>query len=185
MKERKDCLMSLKSILILTTVSAAALCALGSIEWKMVNRYEQEGEPYSAPESSATGRVTKATVHAAPSADFLLAHLARQYSNDMRTVSGRVKWHGKPVRQEIDMTNRMCKIERYADGTVHVEPFAPPKPRGVVTNSPAWKKKAAARRAAIEARRNVLPGLKDAQLKMHDAKHSQSNVTININIGGK
>ena len=120
-------------------------------------------------------------MHATPSADFLLTHLARQYSNDMRTVTGRVKWHGKPVRQEIDATNRMCKIERYADGTVHVEPFRPPKPRGVVTNKAAI----AARRAAIQARRNVLPGLKDAQLKAHDAKHSQSNVTVNINIGGK
>jgi hypothetical protein len=75
--------------------------------------------------------------------------------------------------------------ESYVDGKVHVEPFRPPKPRGVVTNSPAWKKKAAARRAAIEARRNVLPGLKDAQLKAHDAKHSESNVTVNINIGGR
>lgn len=182
MKERKDCLMNLKSILILT-VSAAAFCALGSVEWKMVNEYEQGGEPYSAPESSPTGRVIKATVHAMPSADFLLAYLARQYSNDMRTVDGRVKWHGKPVRQEIDATNRMCKIERYADGTVHIEPFRPPKPFHVVTNSPAWKKKAAARRAAIEARRNVLPGLKDAQLKAHDAKHSVSNVTVNVTIG--
>lgn len=151
--------MNLKSILILT-VSAAAFCASAF---------------------SQTGRVTKATVHATPSADFLLAHLARQYSNDMRTVTGRAKWHGKPIRQEIDRTNRMCKIERYADGTVHVEPFAPPKPRGVVTNNAAI----AARRAAIQARRNILPGLKDAQLKAHDAKHSESNVTVNINIGGE
>ena len=180
--------MSLKSILILTTVSAAAFCALGSVEWKMVNRYEQRGEPYSAPESSPTGRVTKATVHATPSADFLLAYLARLYSNDMRTVTGRVKWHGKPVRQEIDATNRMCKIERFADGTVHVEPFRPPKPRGVVTNKAAIAARRAAiaaRRAAIEARRNVLPGLKDAQLKTHDAKHSESNVTVYVNIGGR
>lgn len=175
--------MNLKSILILT-VSAAAFCAVADpcpMCPQSTNGWYSAGPcPHMF-----TGRVTKATVHATPSADFLLAHLARQYSNDMRTVSGRVKWHGKPVRQEIDATNRMCKIERYADGTVHVEPFVPPKPFHVVTNSLAWKKKAAARRAAIEARRNVLPGLKDAQLKAHDAKHSQSNVTVNINIGGK
>lgn len=154
--------MNLKSILTLT-VSAAAFCAAAF---------------------SQTGRVTKATVHAAPSADFLLAHLARQYSNDMRTVSGRVKWHGKPVRQEIDMTNRMCKIERFADGTVHVEPFKPIS-INAVPGTREYKKKAAALRAAIKARRNVLPGLKDAQLKAHDAKHSVSNVTVNINIGGR
>lgn len=167
--------MNWKSILILT-VSAAVFCAAAF---------------------SPTGRVTRATVHATPSADFLLAHLARQYSNDMRTVSGRVKWHGKPVRQEIDMTNRMCKIERYADGTVHVEPFRPPRPYDNLpfhakTNHPAWKAavvkrkaKLAALRAEIAARKSVVPGLKDAQLRAHDAKHSQSNVTVNINIGGK
>lgn len=175
--------MNLKSILILT-VSAAAFCAAADPCPLCPQSADGWYSAGPCPHMFA-GRVTKATVHATPSADFLLAHLARQYSNDMCTVSGRVKWHGKPVRQEIDATNRMCKIERYADGTVHVEPFAPPKPRGVVTNSPAWKKKAAARRAAIQARRNVLPGLKDAQLKAHDAKHSQSNVTVNINIGGK
>lgn len=153
--------MNLKSILILT-VSAAAFCASAF---------------------SQTGRVVKATVHATPSADFLLAHLARQYSNDMRTVSGRVKWHGKPVRQEIDNTNRMCKIERYADGTVHVEPFKPMS-INAVPGTREYKKKAAALRAAIKARRNVLPGLKDAQLKTFDNKNTESNVTVNINIGG-
>ena len=171
--------MNWKSILILT-VSAAAFCAVADpcpLCPQSTNGWYSAGP---CPHMS-TGRVARATVHAAPSADFLLAHLARQYSNDMRSVTGRVKWHGKPIRQEIDMTNRMCKIERYADGTVHVEPFRPPKPRGVVTNKAAI----AARRAAIEARRNVLPGMKDAQLKAHDAKHSQSNVTVNINIGGK
>ena len=196
--------MNWKSILILT-VSAAAFCALGSIEWKLVNRYEQSSTNFAPDEAyassgwrggapahdiwldrevhSVTGRIrsVKQFLPHSGSMEFFLSHMQRQYSNDMRTVTGRVKWHGKPVRQEIDATNRMCKIERFADGTVHVEPFRPPKPRGVVTNKAAI----AARRAAIEARRNVLPGMKDAQLKAHDAKHSQSNVTVNINIGGK
>lgn len=212
--------MNLKSILILT-VSAAAFCALGSVEWKMVNRYEQSSTNFAPDEAyassgwrggapahdiwldrevhSVTGRIrsVKQFLPHSGSMEFFLSHMQRQYSNDMRTVSGRVKWHGKPVRQEIDATNRMCKIERYADGTVHVEPFRPPRPYDNLpfhakTNHPAWKADAikrkamfAARRAAIEARRNVLPGLKDAQLKAHDAKHSESNVTVNINIGGK
>ena len=197
--------MNLKSILISITVSAAAFCAFGSIEWKMVNQYEQSSTNFAPDEAyassgwrggapahdiwldrevhSVTGRIrsVKQFLPHSGSMEFFLSHMQRQYSNDMRTVTGRVKWHGKPIRQEIDMTNRMGKIERYADGTVHVEPCRPPKPRGVVTNKAAI----AARRAAIEARRNVLPGMKDAQLKAHDAKHSQSNVTVNINIGGK
>ena len=174
--------MNMKSILILT-VSAAAFCAVADpcpMCPQSTNGWYSAGPcPHMF-----TGRVTKATVHATPSADFLLTHLARQYSNDMCTVTGRVKWHGKPVKQEIDMTNRMCKIERFADGTVHVEPFKPMS-INAVPGTREYKKKAAALRAAIKARRNVLPGLKDAQLKAYDAKHSESNVTINVNIGGK
>lgn len=140
---------------------------------------------------SQTNRVTEATVHTAPSNEFLLAHLARQYSNDMRTVQGRVKWHGKPVAQTID-TNRLCKIERYADGTTHVEPFrTSTESYAMRTNSASWKSAAgkrkaalAARRAQIAARKSVAPGLKEARLATFDARHSESNVTINVNIGG-
>ena len=137
-----------------------------------------------------TNRVTKATEHGRPADSFLLDWLARQYSNDVRTLQGRIKWHGKPVRQELDDTNRMCKVEYYADGTVHVSPF-----RKVDfasrTNSAAWKANAAKckaalekRRAEIAARKNIIPGLKEVQLKTFDNKNTESNVTVNINIGG-
>ena len=128
--------------------------------------------------------------------DFFIRYLQRQYSNDMKTVQGRVKWHGQPVKQEIDDTNRMCKIERFADGTVHVSPFRKPRPYDNLsfharTNHPAWKADAAKRKALLEkrraeiaARKNVLPGLKEAQLKIFDNKHTESNVTVNVNIGG-
>ena len=137
-----------------------------------------------------TNRVTKATTHAIPNVEFLLEWLGRQYTNDMKTLSGRIKWHGKPIAQEIDDTNRMCKVERFADGTIHVEPF-----RKVDfasrTNSVSWKANATKRKALLEkrraeiaARKNVLPGLKEAQLKTFDSKNTESNVTVNINIGG-
>ena len=91
---------------------------------------------------------------------------------------------------------RFCQtVSVFADGTVHIEPFRPRKPFHMATNSAAYKSAAAKRkaqlaaarrvRAEIAARKSVLPGLKDAQLKTHDAKHSESNVTVNINIGGK
>lgn len=157
------------------TVSAVVVCGgLGTIRPTMA------------------GRVTKATVHGRPSDAFLLDHLWRQYSNDMQSVTGRVKWHGRPIRQEIDGTNRMCKIERYADGTVHIEPFRTPSENWAArTNNPAWRKSAekrkemlAKRRAQIAAKRSVLPGLTDAQLKTFDNKNAESNVTVNVNIGG-
>lgn len=145
----------------------------------------------SASVFSQTNRVTKATVHEAPHIGVLLEYLAHQYTNDMRTISGRIKWHGRPIMQEID-TNRWCKTERYADGTTHVEPFRPPQSFASMTNGSAWKAKAekrkaklAARRAEIAARKSVVPGLKEAQLATFDAKNTESNVTVNVNIGGK
>lgn len=142
---------------------------------------------------SGTGRVTQATTHAIPNVEFLIEWLGRQYTNDMKTLSGRIKWHGKPIAQEIDDTNRMCKVERFADGTIHVEPYRKDRKGDFAarTNSVSWKAKVAKRKAALEkrraeiaARRNVLPGLKEAQLKTFDSKNTVSNVTVNINIGG-
>lgn len=142
---------------------------------------------------SATGRITTAKQFLPHSQDidFFVRHLQKQYSNDMRTVEGRVKWHGKPIAQEID-TNRLYKIERYADGTVHVAPFHPPQSFASKTNSPAWRAKAerrkaklAAQRARIAAGKSVVPGLKEARLATFDAKNTESNVTVNVNIGGK
>ena len=213
MAGRKGNPMSWKSILT-SIVSAATLCAgAAKVEWEPVNRYEQSlaytndgWYAASAPAhaiwldafNAETGRVRN--VHQflphENDPDFFIRYLQRQYSNDMQTIQGRVKWHGKPIAQEIDDTNRMCKIERFADGTIHVSPFRKPQPYDNLsfhakTNHPAWKASAAKRKAALEkrraeiaARRNVLPGLKEAQLKTFDNKNTESNVTVNVNIGG-
>lgn len=211
--------MNLKSILI-SIASAAALCAgAAKVKWEPVNRYEQPSTNFAPDEAcmssgwhggapahaawlnafnAETGRVRKVRqfLPHGNDPDFFIRHLQRQYSNDMRTIQGRVKWHGKPVMQEIDDTNRMCKIERFADGTIHVSPFRKPQPYDNLsfhdkTNHPAWKANVAKRkailekrRAAIAARKNVLPGLKDAQLKAFDSRNTESNVTVNVNIGG-
>lgn len=145
-----------------------------------------------------TNRVAKATEHGRPADGFLLDWLARQYTNDMRTFQGRIKWHGKPVRQELDDTNRMCMVEYYADGTVHVGPYRKKENFHSLTNTALWRdaskakrqkvldkqEKIKALRAKIEAKKSVLPGLKEAQLQTFDNKNTQSNVTVNINIGG-
>ena len=137
-----------------------------------------------------TNRVTKATEHGRPADSFLLNWLARQYSNDVRILQGRIKWHGKPVRQELDDTNRMCMVEYYADGTVHVDPYSKVD-FTMRTNSVSWKANARKRkealakhRAAIAAKKSVLPGLKDAQLQTFDNKNAESNVTVNVRVGG-
>lgn len=185
MGEKGDHLVNLKSILI-SIASAAALSGSCAVtRWNLADAVP------------GTGRVTR-VVQFLPhenNPDFFIRYLQRQYSNDMKTVQGRVKWHGKPVMQEIDDTNRMCKIERFADGTVHVSPFRKPQPYDNLsfhakTNHPAWKANVAKRkallekrRAAIAARKNIIPGLKEAQLKTFDNKNTESNVTVNVNIG--
>ena len=154
---------------IILTLTASALCA---------SAFPQ------------TNRVTKATEHERPHPGFILEWLTNRYTNDMKTLDGRIKWHGAPVRQEIDDTNRMCKVEIYADGTRHEEPY-----RKVDfasrTNSAAWKENAAKRKEALAKRRAeiaaskvILPELKEAQLQTFDNKNAESNVTVNVNIGG-
>ena len=73
----------------------------------------------------------------------------RKYHRDVETPGGRTAWHGKLVMQEID-TNRLVKIERYADGTEFEFPFEPPKPK---TPAPTKSANVPARLAAARARR--------------------------------
>ena len=184
--------------IILTSIVSTCTAFAGNVTWRMSNVYGTNDTwrlEHSAPE---TGRVTRATVHSSPSAEFLLDWLARQYTNDMRTLHGRIKWHGKPVRQELDDTNRMCMVEYYADGTIHVDPYRKMGDFHSLTNTARWKsaseakrqkvlemrEKAKALRAKIEAERSILPGLKDARLQTFDNKNTESNVKVNINIGG-
>lgn len=73
----------------------------------------------------------------------------RKYHRDVETPGGRTAWHGELVMQTID-TNRLIKIERYADGTEFEFPFEPPKPR---TPSPTKSANIPARLAEARARR--------------------------------
>ena len=208
-------------IILISIASAAALCAgAGAVKWEPVNRYEQLSTNFAPDEAylsagwhggasahtvwlnafnAETGRVrnVRQFLPHENDPDFFIRYLQRQYSNDMQTIQGRIKWHGKPVYQGIDDTNRMCKIERFADGTIHVSPFRKAQPYDNLsfhakTNHPAWKANVAKRKAAflekrraeLASRKNIIPGLKDAQLKTFDNKHTESNVTVNVNIGG-
>lgn len=75
----------------------------------------------------------------------------RKYHRDVENPNGRTAWHGKLVMQEID-TNRLVKIERYADGTEFEFPFEPPKPK---TPAPTKSANVPARLAEARARRQA------------------------------
>lgn len=83
----------------------------------------------------------------------------RKYHRDVENPNGRTAWHGKLVMQEID-TNRLVKIERYADGTEFEFPFEPPKPKTPAptesANVPARLAEARARRRAEKATTNIV-----------------------------
>ena len=83
----------------------------------------------------------------------------RKYHRDIEAPGGRTAWHGKLVMQEID-TNRLVKIERYADGTEFEFPFEPPKPKTPAptksANGPARLAEARARRQAEKATTNIV-----------------------------
>lgn len=91
----------------------------------------------------------------------------RKYHRDVETPGGRTAWHGKLVMQEID-TNRLVKVERYADGTEFEFPFEPPapvKPKTTV-NAQGVPKRLAELRAKREAEKNTV-----------------SNVTVTVTAG--
>lgn len=75
----------------------------------------------------------------------------RKYHRDVETPSGRNAWHGALVAQVVD-TNRLVKIERYADGTEFEFPFEPPRPK---TPAPTKSSTVPARLAEARARRQA------------------------------
>lgn len=91
---------------------------------------------------------------------------------ELKTLGGRTKYHGKLVMQEIDDTNRLVKIERYADGTVYEIPFRKPTPRD------QFKK----RTEQMRRSKSILPGVDKAREQNAINRNSVSNVTVNINV---
>ena len=87
----------------------------------------------------------------------------RKYHRDVETPGGRTAWHGKLVMQEID-TNRLVKIERYADGTEFEFPFEISTPK---TPSPT-----------PYSRSNVPDRLAATRARRRDEKATTNTVTV-------
>lgn len=106
------------------------------------------------------------------------AALRRVYDNDNTSGTGRVKWHGKKIREEVDMTN-MVRITTYEDGTVFrdVAPVVTPQDaaeaylrRIASTTNSAPSRLAAARQRLLKT-------------KTDEANGVVSNVTVNVTAG--
>ena len=106
------------------------------------------------------------------------ASLRRVYDKENTTGTGRVKWHGKKIREEVDMTN-MVRITTYEDGTVFrdVAPVVTPPDaaeaylrRIAATTNSAPSRLAAARQRFLKT-------------KIDEANGVVSNVTVNVTAG--
>lgn len=106
------------------------------------------------------------------------ASLRRVYDKENTTGTGRVKWHGKKIREEVDMTN-MVRITTYEDGTVFrdVAPVVTPQDaaeaylrRIAATTNSAPSRLAAARQRLLKT-------------KTDEANGVVSNVTVNVTAG--
>lgn len=106
------------------------------------------------------------------------ASLRRVYDKENTTGTGRVKWHGKKIREEVDMTN-MVRITTYEDGTVFrdVAPVVTPQDaaeaylrRIAATTNSAPSRLAAARQRLLK-------------IKTDEANGVVSNVTVNVTAG--
>ena len=111
--------------------------------------------------------------------DFFLSSIRRQYSNDVLTVSGRARWHGKLVSQEIDDTNRFVKIERYADGTAFLIKLG----KRQSDYASIFSNKTARAASAKRTSNHPVKAFRQAADLAQANKSVVSNITVNVEIG--
>ena len=135
------------------------LCALCVLCGQIATFADDTGSAVAAPSATSsdaplvTTLLSDGSTNSWTQADLIAALqlMNRKYHRDVETPGGRTAWHGELVMQTID-TNRLVKIERYADGTEFEFPFTPPT---VKTPTPTQfsSSKVPARLAAARARR--------------------------------
>lgn len=105
-----------------------------------------------------------------------------KYDRDMQSKSGRSAWHGKLLRTEV-YTNDLVSVEVYSnevDGAVwrYRQPFAVRNPKQEVLDANA--------RLKMPVMTNGIPArLAAARLRRQEEKNTISNVTVNIEVGGR
>ena len=117
-----------------------------------------------------TNILHQATDTAVP--DNLLLHV---YTNDCATKSGRIKWHGKLVKEIID-TNTWTKTMIYEDGKCFTDK-APRKTQQQIVNE------ANARRARAVKTNGIPARLAAARLKLQQNQSITNEVTVSLTAG--
>lgn len=101
--------------------------------------------------------------------------LRRIYDNDMKSSSGRTRWHGKRLREVVD-TNRMTWVTFYEDGTSFSDHAK------IITPSDSVRK-ANAKLSSAYLTNGIPKRLVTARLRRQS--ESVSNVTVFVRSGGK
>ena len=125
----------------------------------------------------SAGAATSADVAAilAASKDPAIADdlLHRAYDSDMRSESGRKRWHGAVTNTVFD-TNALVKVQIHADGYRHTEPYRVARPIPIDERISAAERKARAE-AAAKARAEA-----EAKRKADRIALLQTNMTAEV-----
>ncbi len=116
------------AIILLAALAALPIATRAADTDPLVYTEPVAGEPVALPlvvaetinEDGSTNVWTQADLVAA------LQLLNRKYHREVSTPGGRQAWHGKMVREEVDL-ERAVKIETHEDGMAFEIPFSSPK----------------------------------------------------------
>ena len=115
--------------------------------------------------SEEVAAILSASIDTAP--DALLVAL---YDREIKTESGRVKWHGKRTAYHED-TNTLTVVTTYADGWQYSQPFTVVKPQSLEARLAA----------AARQRANIMPpGLAATEAIRHETAATTNEVTVTV-----
>jgi hypothetical protein len=102
--------------------------------------------------------------------------IKRIYDTDVKTSSGRTRWHGKVVSTVVDDTNTLTKVTTYEDGTKFVDLVK----KSTLANRVIENNK----RLPKPVMTNGIPSrLVNARLKFQQNNNTVSNVTVTLKAG--
>lgn len=120
--------------------------------------------------SEEVAAILSASIDTAP--DALLVAL---YDREIKTESGRVKWHGKRTAYHED-TNTLTVVTTYADGWQYSQPFTVVKPQSLEARLAA---------AARQRANTMPPGLAATEAIRHETAATTNEVTVTVGPNGE
>ena len=115
--------------IMLIAACAAAFVSAGAVMEKLGTLTNT----LSMVSAKSTTMTTKELTQYARDTAEMMSLLTAMYERDVKTASGRVKWHGQ-LKQQIINTNELVKVTVYADGTQFTDDWKLITPASSVAN---------------------------------------------------